>query len=383
MTFHFADDVIAALGNPTKGIHSAKSLRHNSKLSQHSTGLKRMMRSSGRFVLDDDFTAFALEASMRASASDLLSQYELFRLPHEFVWIEWNEIARQQAMLKVGNDIDLQVQQPNWDTIANHVGYLLHNDESITPHKQESIIANPFIGFDEEYKNTTTASPLSIQFAVLSETSGFTLEDHRKFREDYTGTKATDHEAKKARTDEILATIDGLGEWWIKKEGEHDKPSLEKLLNHIRLIQGAGVVFYPQYHKTWTEDGMRNLSKAGMDMTRGDSRFLITVMALLNYDWVIKTPHEPARKQRYKYGKFNKGHSHIEVALDLPKWQGVTITPKGFGEMNESSRRQHSVRGHWRRYKTGERVWINSHLRGDPKLGTITKDFRLQHRSDR
>jgi hypothetical protein len=71
------------------------------------------------------------------------------------------------------------------------------------------------------------------------------------------------------------------------------------------------------------------------------------------------------------------------VALDLPKWQGVTITPKGFGEMNESSRRQHSVRGHWRRYKTGERVWINSHLRGDPKLGTITKDFRLQHRSDR
>ncbi len=35
--------------------------------------------------------------------------------------------------------------------------------------------------------------------------------------------------------------------------------------------------------------------------------------------------------------------------------------------------RDHSVRGHWRTYRSGRRVWINTHRRGDPELGTVTK----------
>ena len=35
-------------------------------------------------------------------------------------------------------------------------------------------------------------------------------------------------------------------------------------------------------------------------------------------------------------------------------------------------RRDHSVRGHWRKYKSGKKIWIEAHRRGDPDLGTVT-----------
>ena len=34
---------------------------------------------------------------------------------------------------------------------------------------------------------------------------------------------------------------------------------------------------------------------------------------------------------------------------------------------------EHDVRGHWRHYPSGARVWVRSHKRGDPELGTTTR----------
>ncbi len=35
--------------------------------------------------------------------------------------------------------------------------------------------------------------------------------------------------------------------------------------------------------------------------------------------------------------------------------------------------REHDVRGHWRTYSTGVRVWVRSHKRGDPEIGRVTR----------
>jgi hypothetical protein len=35
--------------------------------------------------------------------------------------------------------------------------------------------------------------------------------------------------------------------------------------------------------------------------------------------------------------------------------------------------REHDVRGHWRTYSSGVRVWVRSHKRGDPELGCVTR----------
>lgn len=36
-------------------------------------------------------------------------------------------------------------------------------------------------------------------------------------------------------------------------------------------------------------------------------------------------------------------------------------------------KKEHEVIGHWRTYKSGVRVWVKAHKRGDPSLGTVTK----------
>lgn len=35
--------------------------------------------------------------------------------------------------------------------------------------------------------------------------------------------------------------------------------------------------------------------------------------------------------------------------------------------------REHDVRGHWRTYASGVRVWVRPHTRGDPDLGRVTR----------
>ena len=43
--------------------------------------------------------------------------------------------------------------------------------------------------------------------------------------------------------------------------------------------------------------------------------------------------------------------------------------------------RYHSVRGHWRYYKTGKKVWIENYSRGDESLGIIEKEYKVVRRN--
>ena len=410
MVDSLADDAIAALANPKRGMVARNSaIYRSSGLKRRAAQLYNNMRQATRFILDDDFVDFAMETSMRSNLVDLVDQYKLFRLPHDNVWIEWDEVRRQKTLERMADEFGLG-SSVKWAEIAPRVGYLL-NASPYNGYQHESYIATPINTFHDtgqklqinphetvevpkHYDGKVAVSPLSIQFATMQEGSGFTLEHHRHFLKDFLGDGVPiDEDAvDAARKAEANATIECLGHWWGQRnavgtdfedtpeDGKSAGNALYDLVAHHRLIQGPGVDFFVDMDTTqWTTEEGERMRQAGLEMTRGDSRFLITVMGMLNFDWVVKTPREAAGR-RYKFGKFRKGDSHIEVAIDLPKFHGITITPKGFGAMNETSRRQHSVRGHWRRYRDGRRVWITAHLRGDPKLGIITKDYRLQHR---
>lgn len=393
-TFTLADETIAALANPKKGlVVRSPDLLRTPRLKRRASSLYQDVRQATRFVLDDGFVDFAMETSMRSSAQDLIDQFKLFRLPHENVWIEWNELIRQDTLERVSNEFGLETNIDR-DNLTPRVGYLL-NSGHYTGYEQDAYLATPIIDFNDN--ENIVVGPLSIEFAAMQNGSGYTMEHYRKFLEGIYS-PATDEMVADFRNSEIQVASECLGAWWVQRNTisdiwserhgathsvlDRDKDAeLYDLVTHTRLVQGPGIDFFVDTaNQEWSRDAAQNMQNIGTEMTRGDSRFLITVMGLLNFDWIIKTPRESASR-RYKFGKFRKGNAHIELAIDLPKWQGITILPKGFSSMNESSRRQHSVRGHWRKYQDGRRVWINAHLRGDPKLGVITKDYRLQHRS--
>ena len=46
-------------------------------------------------------------------------------------------------------------------------------------------------------------------------------------------------------------------------------------------------------------------------------------------------------------------------------------------EISVNTNRYHEVIGFWRNYKSGKRVWVNPHFRGDKTKGIIEKDYLL------
>lgn len=61
-------------------------------------------------------------------------------------------------------------------------------------------------------------------------------------------------------------------------------------------------------------------------------------------------------------------HNAPQAAPDLQE----PADPDGSG----IRKRDHAVRGHWRTYRNGARVWVQAHRRGDPELGSVTRVIR-------
>lgn len=58
--------------------------------------------------------------------------------------------------------------------------------------------------------------------------------------------------------------------------------------------------------------------------------------------------------------------------MDLGKLPDPNYEPPEPGSSG-IKKKEHDVIGHWRTYKSGVRVWVNPHRRGDPELGKVTK----------
>ena len=91
-----ADDAIAALGNPKRGVHavSMNSVARNAMRSQQTK-----IRTARKFVLDDDLVRYAAKLACRMSPTQMLTLVEQYsRAPYSKVWIEWNEHVRVNAI---------------------------------------------------------------------------------------------------------------------------------------------------------------------------------------------------------------------------------------------------------------------------------------------
>lgn len=87
---------------------------------------------------------------------------------------------------------------------------------------------------------------------------------------------------------------------------------------------------------------------------------------------VHRIPHKINAK-REKAGKVPMYDFHV---VDLARRHKSRAAPTTRGEPTGRHVRLHFVRGHWRHYED-HKTWIKWHLRGDPDLGFIDKDYRL------
>jgi len=89
---------------------------------------------------------------------------------------------------------------------------------------------------------------------------------------------------------------------------------------------------------------------------------------------VVRAPHK-LNRQREKKGRVPIFDYHI-VNLTARKRYAPRAPQPGDIDEERHHKRMHWVRGHWRHY-TNSKTWIKWHLRGDPDLGFIDKEYRL------
>jgi len=108
----------------------------------------------------------------------------------------------------------------------------------------------------------------------------------------------------------------------------------------------------------------------------------IAAISLLNFDWVVnKEDGTVARGTKSINTEAFPQNRYKRVTINLPKDKAIAEFHKQKIRTRKFGTADHIVRGHWRLYKkTGERVWIKEHHRGDEEFGTVHKDYVLTKR---
>lgn len=121
-------------------------------------------------------------------------------------------------------------------------------------------------------------------------------------------------------------------------------------------------------------------SMASMQEPAHTARRLIggELIKIMHYLWLVE--NEPARIPATT-GVRNAPAAFIRMG-DTLRYDRLDSLRTTSGQQREYvppeepsgiRKREHEVRGHWRTYRTGVRVWVRSHKRGDPELGRVTR----------
>ena len=129
-----------------------------------------------------------------------------------------------------------------------------------------------------------------------------------------------------------------------------------------------------------SNEDKKKLLNDSMGLIADDLRFLITAMAMLNFTWISADPARRSDQKKIINGKVIPRNEYRRLRIGLPpnemekKIRGVLS-----GRMPS---RQHDVRGHFRKMSSGKRIWIHAHVRGDPSLGIIRKEYVLDKETE-
>jgi hypothetical protein len=172
-----------------------------------------------------------------------------------------------------------------------------------------------------------------------------------------------------------------------------DKKDWGLLRKHIMWKPGLG-------HEI---DPVRNeLQKSKADYSSllgsmGDIRFLVSLLNIWNYPrYVTQEVRESKGKRTIIRGETIPTDEHVVLRVNLPKDEGVKLyRTDGNGQGgNGTPKKYHEVEAHTRVYPTlynddgsvkrkGFSVRVKEHGRGNERLGTITKEYKLMGKENR
>ena len=405
------DQALAALSSPVKGLinyqnvplrFSPEEMKRNiseieyTKLTAFSRECIRdtykVLRQAKRYVISDDLLRYITRMSYHISPDNLLKIIENARPPNDLMWIEWNEESRQKSLLKMSGIKDDQIDNHLRNSShTDFVGYLIENFnfDYLSNQDTEHWIFTPVVPL--ELSRNTKSEPLKSQ-KIMFNSHGFTIStepwtdrDKALAIQNFLETDSLQQSHfDNAKQIDLRNAIHVLSYDRFEKLYQHEpkhwpvKKTLEKLSSYISQVQTRSINWHIPRESLndtrYKENEHVNLQNADIDV-KGDAKFLICVLSVLNYDWVIKKTQPAEKQKRMRYGKQIRYDSHIVCEIDLPKKNGVSFSVHD--QDPQGSKRLHDVRGHFRRLPSGKRTWVREHRRGNKDLGVITKDYVL------
>ena len=358
-----SNGLLAALAEPKKGLIGYKGGKY-AEAARRNT--QASIATAQKFVVSNSLVEHAFLASM-SRPKYLIDMLQRGIPAFSNMWIEWDEDFRQdivaREMKKAGIDFDATKAET-----ADRVGYHIMN-------VNDQPLYMPYVDGSNFGHEGIHGDPMGFHISNDSEADDF-AERYFGDLEQFTTIEAMN-------LDFEITSKSLLGAWYYDKH--KDDPNFERLKRTFIQIQAASMHWsVPQqtFERGWTNKEMMEIRAGSLKAQAGDGRFLIALLGLLNYDLVVHETVQPPKKiDHIRFGRTVPKNEYKVVTINLPKPHGKRIYQQMFTG-HGTPKKEHWRRGHWRtlRDKSGrvkKRVWIGEMKVGNPELGTIVHDYKL------
>ena len=372
---NFANAVISSF-NDHKRSHAISS-RKDKKAEYERRNIQRSIMNSTKFFVDDELLEHAVAASF-VPPKDLLIAMETAIPPVDNMWIEWNEHQRLKIAEKWHHKLGLDLDGKNYEEgSANYMGYHITNK---LDYDYFDYLGKDINVFPSKYKN------------------GYVYSSYYLFN----NKNADKRFFNKIAFQHFGFSIKNIG--FINVHGNHLYNNLFSIYNSMlygplyeHLYEKTPKKYINELHKKIVmvpHEGFGSLDEspdygpsyyypileADATSSAGDARFIVSVIALLNYPNLVKKRNAKAVKHQKMWGSRLPTNEVKTIEIDLPKPRGVAVYSKMYKGIG-SPKRYHLRRGHFNHYRLKDgsiiRKWIGPKYVGNESLGTIEHEYKL------
>jgi hypothetical protein len=366
---------------------------------------RQAMRQAHKFVLDNEFVEYATSISNRMTPAKLLARLPLATLPYETTWIEFDLRTKVRVMRSFHGLSPM----PDTGYVAQRMGVLLERinetmctitmvcegDPITTPNLTGYVFSTDerTLRFDQPYHGLT---PFDAAYRMDRLKGMPVFEDI---------TNDPDAGAMFHRvTHGALWGFAGNQAGVINNSKEFRIP--EFLERHGELAFTRFYDFIEDARKTQHRvmDELSKMITTEMAEFTGMMRWLVIVLAMLNEVPTRANFIQPMHTMRAGLTKRIAAFEYHRLTLRLPKTKAIPYLERKLSNV-ERRHKAHEVRQHWRTYLHAEQqclpdehAWeydeehgyalcgkcmgyrrrIPEHVRGDPSLGWVRKDYVIK-----
>ena len=376
------NEILAGIANPNRAFVQYDNNKFNKLVRRN---FQRDMIGAQRFYISDSLLQTAIVASY-SHPKAILGMLRQAKPPFQNMWIEWDERKRMQLSRDFLIGQGMQMEGIDKSQQVQKVGYRIYRTEEranasywkekspSVGYPNDSFTYQGFFKMDKDSHdslgNKILFSPLSIS---LSNQQPMEFMKHSK-------------KDSEIFIDSIYPLM-GYTYTQMHKKNNYLNICLSQMTTVVHELHTFN--YGMERVSRWNQEGDVSPFAQWIDTTvstcEGDIRFIISVLALLNYQHHVYERAEMASiPRRIRYGGIVPRNELRVLEIDLPKPYGVKKYEKifkGFG----SPKRQHTRRGHWHtyHYKNGEKKqkWVEEQTVGNPELGKIEHDYILRRRN--